>query len=117
MRKDKGDGCAEELRGGRADGLVTAEQRGFWWAVVFTVNGIIVLVPYRREDLLRMKNELDSQIDLLDQAVVEAAEKNEKAKLLMTQPGVGAITALAFVLTMGEVSRSRDESRWPVIWN
>ena len=59
----------------------------------------------RREDLLKMKTELDCQIALLDQAVLEAAEKNEKAKLLMTQPGVGPITAMAFVLTLGDVSR------------
>ena len=48
---------------------------------------------------------LNAQIELLDQAVVEAAEKNEKARLLMTQPGVGPITSLAFVLTMGDVRR------------
>src|SRR5258707_1213394 len=48
---------------------------------------------------------LNGQIDLLDQAVVEAAEKNEKARLLMTQPGVGPITSMAFVLTMGDVKR------------
>jgi transposase len=61
----------------------------------------------RREDLLKMMNELDAKIDLLDQAVAEAAEKDEKARLLMTQPGVGPITSLAFVLTMGDVSRFR----------
>ena len=59
----------------------------------------------RREDLLKMRSELDTKIDLLDQAVAEAAEKNEKAKLLMTQPGVGPITSMAFVLTMGDVNR------------
>jgi transposase len=59
----------------------------------------------RREDLLKMMSELDAKIDLLDQAVAEAAEKNEKARLLMTQPGVGPVTSLAFVLTMGDVSR------------
>ena len=59
----------------------------------------------RREDLLKMRSELDAKIDLLDQAVMEAAEKNEKAKLLMTQPGVGPITSMAFVLTMGDVKR------------
>jgi transposase len=59
----------------------------------------------RRTDLLKMLRELDVQIDLLDHAVVAAAEKNERAKLLMTQPGVGPITAMAFVLTMGDVSR------------
>ena len=41
----------------------------------------------RRENLIREM--LNGQIDLLDQAVMEAAEKNEKARLLMTQPGVG----------------------------
>src|SRR5437016_6159966 len=34
-----------------------------------------------------------------------AAEEHPQAKLLMTQPGVGPNTALAFVLTIGEVSR------------
>ncbi|MFZ0819202.1 MAG: transposase [Candidatus Acidiferrales bacterium] len=38
-------------------------------------------------------------------AVKEAAEQNENAKLLMTQPGVGPVTSLAFALTMGDVSR------------
>ncbi len=59
----------------------------------------------RREDLLRLWSTLDEQIALLDQAVIAAAQQNENARLLMTQPGVGPITALAFVLTMGDVSR------------
>ena len=37
----------------------------------------------------------------------QAAEENPQARLLMTQPGVGPITALAFVLTIGDVSRFR----------
>ena len=60
---------------------------------------------------------LNGQIDLLDQAVERAAAENEKARLLMTQPGVGPITSMAFVLTMGDVSRFRAASRWPVIWD
>jgi transposase len=59
----------------------------------------------RREDLFKVREMLNGQIELLDQAVVEAAEKNEKARLLMTQPGVGPITSTAFVLTMGDVKR------------
>ena len=59
----------------------------------------------RREDLFKVREMLDEQILLLDRAVVEAAEKNEKARLLMTQPGIGPITSLAFVLTMGDVRR------------
>lgn len=61
----------------------------------------------RREDLLKIRGMLNEQIALLDQAVIEAAGKNEKARLLMTQPGVGPITSMAFVLTMGDVNRFR----------
>ncbi len=59
----------------------------------------------RGQDLLHLLQELDSQIEELDKAVKLAAGQNPQAKLLMTQPGVGAVTALAFVLTIGEVSR------------
>ena len=61
----------------------------------------------RREDLTRVVKLLDQQIQSLDLAVIEAAEKDANARLLMTQPGVGPITSLAFVLTMGDVSRFR----------
>ena len=59
----------------------------------------------RREDLLGLLASLDQQICKLDGAVERAAEEHPQARLLMTQPGVGPITALAFVLTVGEVSR------------
>ncbi len=59
----------------------------------------------RREDLLNLRAMLDLQIEPLDQAVAEAAAKDERARLLLSQPGVGPVTALAFVLTLGDVSR------------
>src|ERR1700737_2052022 len=59
----------------------------------------------RREDLFTIRGMLDERIAPLDQAVEESAMQNEKARLLMTQPGVGPITAMAFVLTMGDVHR------------
>src|SRR2546428_6462030 len=59
----------------------------------------------RREDLLGLLAMLDEQIGKLDGAVQQAAEENRAAKLLMTQPGVGPNTALAFVLTIGDASR------------
>jgi len=59
----------------------------------------------RREDLLGLLGTLDQQIDRLDAAVKAAAEQNAQARLLMTQPGVGPVTSLAFVLTLGDVSR------------
>src|SRR5213082_3592519 len=59
----------------------------------------------RREDLLGLLTMLDEQIGKLDGAVQKAAEENPQAMLLMTQPGVGPNTALAFVLTIGDVGR------------
>ena len=59
----------------------------------------------RRADLLGLLALLDQQIGKLDQAVQKTAEENPQAKLLMTQPGVGPNTALAFALTIGEVGR------------
>ena len=59
----------------------------------------------RRADLLRLLAQMDALIAPLDQAVKQAAEQDRQARLLLTQPGVGPITALAFVLTIGEVSR------------
>jgi transposase len=59
----------------------------------------------RRQDLLRLLAILEGQIELLNQAVAEVAEAYPSVRLLMTQPGVGPVTALAFVLTIGEVGR------------
>jgi transposase len=59
----------------------------------------------RREDLFGVLAMLDQQIESLDLAVKEAAEKDAQARLLMTQPGVGPVTSLAFVLTLGDVKR------------
>ena len=61
----------------------------------------------RRHDLLQLLTSLDEQIKLLDEAVSVEAKKHPQAALLMTQPGVGPNTALAFVLTLGDVSRFR----------
>jgi transposase len=66
------------------------------------------LLPWasrRREDLFGLLASLGGQIAPLDRAVAEAALQNADARLLMRQPGVGPITALAFVLTIGEVNR------------
>jgi transposase len=44
-------------------------------------------------------------MDELDRAVIQEVEKRPAAVRLMTQPGVGPVTALAFVLTIGPVER------------
>ncbi len=59
----------------------------------------------RRQDLLQLLVYLDQQIAPLDRAAQQAAEQDAQARLLLSQPGVGPITALAFVLTIGDVTR------------
>jgi transposase len=60
---------------------------------------------HRRADLLGLLDELDKRIRPLDEAVHEAAEDNQEARLLMTHPGVGPIVSLAYVLTIGDWRR------------
>jgi transposase len=60
---------------------------------------------YRRQELLRILDELEASRKELDQAVAQQAEQNPTARLLMTHPGVGPVTSLALVLTLGPVER------------
>jgi len=66
------------------------------------------LMPWttrRREELLKLLDQLDPNIDELSQAIQQEAEQLPDVKLLMTHPGVGPITALAFVLVLGTPER------------
>jgi transposase len=60
---------------------------------------------HRRQELLKMLDQLDESLHELDQAVEQQAEQNAEAVRLMTHPGVGPVTSLAFVLTIGPVAR------------
>ncbi len=85
-------------------------KRKLWSAAGVQLLRELPLKPWascRREDLLGLLAMLDEQIAKLDGAVAKAAEENPQSKLLLTQPGVGPNTALAFVLTIGDVSRFR----------
>jgi len=59
----------------------------------------------RRQELLEMLDRLQPEIAELDQAVEVEAERRPEVVLLMKQRGVGPLTALAFVLTIGPVER------------
>ena len=59
----------------------------------------------RRRDLLELLDRLSPIIAELSQAIEQEAEKCPQAQRLMTHPGVGALTALAFVLIIGEAER------------
>jgi transposase len=51
------------------------------------------------------------QIDKLDEAVIQAAESHPCAVILMQLAGVGPVTALAFVLIIGPVSRFANSKK------
>jgi len=59
----------------------------------------------RRHDLLELLDRLNPTIAELSRAIAQEAEKRPEAQRLMTHPGVGALTALAFVLIIGEAER------------
>lgn len=59
----------------------------------------------RRAELLKLLDQLEASIKPLDEAVEQEAERNAEAVRLMQQAGVGPVTALAFVLTIGPVER------------
>lgn len=59
----------------------------------------------RRHDLLQLLDQLNPTILELTQAVEREAEQCPEAQRLRTHPGVGALTALAFVLLIGDAER------------
>jgi len=69
----------------------------------------------RRDDLLVLLDQLNQRVKELTTAVQQETEKRPEAQLLMTHPGVGPVTALAFVLTLDTRSAfnvgSKSEAR------
>jgi transposase len=59
----------------------------------------------RRRDLLELLDRLNPTIAELTRAIEQEAEKSPEAQRLMTHPGVGSLTALAFVLILGRAER------------
>jgi transposase len=59
----------------------------------------------RRRDLLELLDRLNPTIAELTQSIEQEVEKCPEARRLMTHPGVGPLTALAFVLIIGTPER------------
>lgn len=67
----------------------------------------------RRKELLELLDHLERPIAELQQEAIQQATAHPSAARLMTHPGVGPLTSLSFVLTIGRVERfrrSRDVS-------
>lgn len=83
-------------------------KKSLWRSSGRTELESLVLAPWanrRRQDLLVLLDQLEPAIAELTRAVEQEAQKQPEALLLMTHPGVGAITALAFVLIIGDPMR------------
>jgi transposase len=63
---------------------------------------------YRRTELQDLYHKLHAQIDELDQRVGDQAWQRPGAKLLMSHPGVGPVTALATDVFLGDPTRFAD---------
>ena len=59
----------------------------------------------RRQDLLELLDRMNPTIEELTAAVEQEAKKRPEVLRLMTHPGVGPLTALAFVLIIGTPER------------
>ena len=85
-------------------------KRKLWSAVGRKQLEALPLLPWasrRRGELLALLDQLEVSIAELDVAVAEQAHTRPVVRRLMTHPGVGPITALAFVLTLGPAQRFR----------
>lgn len=59
----------------------------------------------RRKELLELLDDLEPRLEKLNQAVKAEAERRPEAGELMKQKGIGAVIALAYILTIGPVER------------
>jgi len=85
-------------------------KRKLWSAAGRKPLEALPLLPWasrRRAELLVLLDQLEASIGELDGAAAEQANTRPAVRRLMTHPGVGPITALAFVLTMGPAQRFR----------
>ena len=85
-------------------------KRKLWSAAGRKQLENLPLLPWanrRRAELLKLLDELEESITALDGAVSQEANTRPAVRRLMTHPGVGPVTALAFALTLGPAERFR----------
>ena len=85
-------------------------KRGLWSEKGRKQLQSLSLLPWstrRRQELLELLDRFDPSIDQLSQAIEHEGAQLPEVQRLQTHPGVGAITALAFVLVLGTPDRFR----------
>jgi transposase len=84
-----------------------------WKKKLFSEQGRAVLeklplgpwASRRRQELLELLDRMNPKIEELTAAVAQEAKKRPEALRLMTHPGVGPLTSLAYVLIIGTPAR------------
>jgi transposase len=87
------------------------KKRSLWTEAGRAELEQLQLLPYaavRRERLLVMLDAMEAEIGRLTRQVEEEAKRRPEAVKLMTHPGVGPVTALAMVLTLGPAERFQN---------
>ncbi len=83
-------------------------KRGLWTRKGRAQLESLTLSPWtsrRRQELLDLLDRLDPSIDELTKAVEQEGARRPEVKRLQTHPGVGPVTALAYVLVLGTPDR------------
>jgi transposase len=84
------------------------KKRKLWTAAGRSELEKLELLPYaaeRRKQLLQSLDGLEAEIEQLNRRVEAEVRKRPAAVKLQTHPGVGPVTALAMVLTLGPAQR------------
>jgi transposase len=104
------------LRGLLAEfGLVFAQRRGGLRAIPSAMEELPALAKRAMDDLLDHLRALNERIAAYDLEFKHLALQDEAAKRIMTIPGVGPITALGIVATLGdarEFKNGRQLAAW-----
>ena len=83
-------------------------KKGLWSKLGREQLESFPLAPWaqrRRQDLLELLDRLNPRMGELTTAIEQEAERRPEARRLMTHPGVGPLTALAFGLMVGPAER------------
>jgi transposase len=94
-------------------------KRKLWTAVGRAELEKLELSPYaaeRRARLLARLDQLEAEMESLHRQVEEEVKQRPAAIKLMTHPGVGPVTALALVLTLGPAEGFANGRKVAAIW-
>ena len=86
-------------------GFRRAKMSTLWFQTMVKEAPLNEAQRLRRDHLFRLLEGFDKQIAELDGWLKAKAETDEQVRLLLTQPGVGYLSALALVHTVGDIHR------------